>query len=377
MKIFTLAVATLITAFAAQGQISDIPATNMIKDFEPQMAESSEWYNYARMIGDNSSSAPYYRNFLFPDTTVQVIGSNGPFNVWLHSLGQTFDPTSENWELSGNTMLSDFHTYSLDSIALPYRYNRPQTDNADTLIIQVYLHDKHTFNTFSSTGQTYATIQYDYQNRIGLNADTTITYLLTDDDSVTTSQGVIDLPIGLTIGNNEVVSVTYTYLPGNPYNVNDTIDFYAGGVTNEINGFLVYNFYDEDKLTEPGVYNQALMVTPDIRYNQSSNGWNGYYIPGYAYNSGFYHNDLFYKISSLNTGVEEQEVNNQKLYPSIIRSGSSFTISDYNGIVQLYDMTGKLIQTIQTQNGKVTPTPLNSGLYFVHYNGQTSKIIIE
>ena len=56
--------------------------------------QSSGWYNFMREIMNISSDMPYYRNYLFPDSTVQSEFSNGMGYVWLHSLGQVLDPTS-------------------------------------------------------------------------------------------------------------------------------------------------------------------------------------------------------------------------------------------------------------------------------------------
>src|SRR5687767_15002893 len=61
----------------------------------------SEWYNYGQMIDAAGGDVDYFRNFLFPDSTVLVEFSDGMGPVWKHSIGEAMDPSSYAFDLYG------------------------------------------------------------------------------------------------------------------------------------------------------------------------------------------------------------------------------------------------------------------------------------
>ncbi len=274
------------------------------------------WYSYAAQVIELGGSYSYYRNNLFPDSTVVVEFSNGFSPVWKHSMGQVFDPSSVYFDAvgTGHPSINDQTAYQVDSIGLWYRYFRHQDMTPDTLVIQVYEHDDINFSPDPgwSSGASYANVQYDYTVRKGANAMVEIEYLLTKDDTATDNQGFLNIPIGVHVDPGEKIAVTYTYFPGNPFNVGDTIDQYADiPPVNKINSLIVYEVKDESPYVEPEYYNNQIRATTDVRYNISTNGWNGDYIPGTAYAStsattpSIYHLDMDFHVTTCDDIVSE------------------------------------------------------------------------
>lgn len=339
------------------------------------------WYNYGRLVYDQGGDVSYFRNNLFPDSTVQVEFSNGMGYVWKHSMGQVLDPVAGYWLLNAPVLgAQSTDPYKVDSIAIWYRYFRHQTVAPDTLIIQLYKDDKLTKQVDPwGDGRSVAMASYDYMARIGSNATQTITYLLENKDTSTANQNAIVLPVNLQMGPDEKVATTITYIPGNPYVHGDTIDQYMATPPSKlINSFIAYEFRDNDKTLESGFYNHALTVTTDTRYNISQNGWNGSYIPGLAWNSGYYHLDMEYHVTPV-VGITENKLElDVELYPNP-SNGSNVTLyidSKESKMISytVFDVAGKEIFTatdaLSASLNKITlPTAsFNDGVYFVKIN---------
>ena len=141
-------ITTLLTIIIATGLFAQQEVKNFRDEMPAKMTEfkftntvkakqSSDWFNYMRELMNIVSSMPYYRNYLFPDSTVRAEFGTGIGYVWTHSLGQVLDPTS-NYFLLESPKISKAAAYTLDSVAIPYRYRRVQNGPADTLIIQLF-----------------------------------------------------------------------------------------------------------------------------------------------------------------------------------------------------------------------------------------------
>jgi hypothetical protein len=282
------------------GVSKDIPGSHHLQTVTKRTNIVSDWYNYGNTIFGAGGNVSYFRNFMFPDSTVRVEFTSGMGYVWKHSIGEVFDPTSGQFDFNGQVSAPYTAPYTLDSIAIPYRYWRYQTSVSDTLVIQVYTEPNITLvaNPGWSSGASYANVAYDHIKRIGKNETVLVKYLLTSADTSTLSQGLIKIPVNLSVPAGKKVAATATYFPGNPYSLNDTIDTYTSyPVTNHINAFVLYDYRDNDFGYEPLYYNNELVVTKDVRYNINVNGWNDEYIPGTAWVSGIYYGDLYFKIT--------------------------------------------------------------------------------
>ena len=361
----------VIASVNVNAQSSNVVERQSIEESGERAEQTSEWYNYGGTIYGFGGETNYYRNTMFPDSTVVVQGSSDYFNVWIHSLGQTFDPTSFYYEIDGNTVISEEVSYVIDSIAIPYRYYRPQDGNPDTLFVQAYVGDKHNTGTFNS-GQTYATVDYDHTSNLGADADYTEVILLDNQDTITSQQGVMFLDLGLNVGADELFSVTFSYKPGNEVFEGDTIDVYTtDNVVNKRNAFIAYTFYDTDKNPDEGYYNNGLLVTTDVRYNQNSNGWNGNYISGYAYSNGFYHTDINFKMSTLDNSIADGVEDFIAVVPNPANDYVQIQTDKKVELVEVYSATGTLVKAVNIpDNNRVGLDDLSTGLYIV-------KVIVD
>lgn len=351
----------------------------------------SEWYNYGETINSMGGNVNYYRNYLFPDTTVltEFTGSFG--SIWKHSYGQMCDPSSPN--LINNTLIDQYATYTLDSILLWYRYYRFQNQNPDTVVIQVYEDNKIHFNESPwSDERSYGNVDYNPTLRKGDAPSYEYTILLGDADTATASQHPILVPVGITVPAGKKVAATVTFFPGNPYSPGDTIDpVTTATVVNKINAFAIYDYKDLDKIENHYFYDNGMLCTPGIRYDYDTLGWAGSYIAGNAYSSGYYYLDMAFKLTSSNVGISENSSSlSVGLFPSIVNENELSVLqiqSNLNGValINVIDLTGKTVtelnQSVQSGKNKISlpVQSLTSGIYFVNVevNGikETMKLV--
>lgn len=330
----------------------------------------TEWYNYGSEIYDFGGNVNYFRFNLWPDSTVIVNFSNGVGAPWKHSVGQIFDPLSVFYE----TIHPQFSgAYSVDSIAIPYRYYRFQNGAPDTVRVHVVRHENITYVDSSgwSSGASYARVEYDYMKNEPLSPDTVITVLLTESDTSTAVQNFIQLPLGMVMQDGEKIAVTFAYFPGNPYNFGDTIDpNFTPVPANRRNAFVAYTFQDEDHTVDYDVYNHSLVATTDCRYNIGTNGWNGRYIPGTAWFDGFDSMDMYFLVSNPPKviGVEEATADlDVQVYPNPSNGALNVTLPTIKGNAQ-YSIINALGQTVMTGNmasgnNQLDITHLEAGFY--------------
>lgn len=307
------------------------------------------WFNYGEAIYNLGGNVSYYRSTIFPDSTVQSEFSSGMGYVWQHSVGQVLDPTSPYYEIENLVSFNADNHYTLDSVGIFYRYFRHQQSAPDTLIIQIYDDSKMTYSLDPwGNGKSYASLGYNYMTRKGSNATNEYVYLLENKDTTSTIE-FLSFPIGLAVSPGEKVAATFTYIPGNSYSFGDTIDQYASVTpTNRINSFYYFYYVDNDHTEDPGYYNNHLMANTGIRYNINQNGWNGSYIPGTAWNSGIYHADIPFYITSNNVGINEENLLKSKpiIFPNPVKNNATIEFNvDKSGIYsfQLIDITGKTV----------------------------------
>jgi hypothetical protein len=344
----------------------------------------SEWYNYGQAIYDMGGSVSYFRNYLFPDSTVVFETATGMSAVWKNSIGQVLDPTS--FYLINNTVLDSTINYSLDSVRFWYRYFRFQNAAPDTLVIQIYEHNKLTFAPDPwGTGVPYARAPYNYLTRKGMTPSYEYTYLLTDNDTATDLQNSITLPVNVLVAAGKKIAATITYFPGNPFNAGDTIDAYmATPPANRINAFVAYDFRDNDKVVDALKYNNALTASKEVRYNISTNGWNGKYIPGTAWNAGFYHLDMDFKITTEPASVDgiNSPLGSVSVFPNPVLNQLAIGKGhpDVSGAIkeiEIYDVMGNEIGKWQTANGnnKIDVSGLSPGVYFVMLRDEKNNLL--
>ncbi|NNE56198.1 MAG: T9SS type A sorting domain-containing protein [Flavobacteriales bacterium] len=267
--------------------------------------EDIGWYSYGFSLSDAwGFDVDYFRSHIFPDSTVQVDYSSGMGYVWMHGLGQVLDPTSDWFDDGISTTFQENEPYYVDSMRVWYRYFRPQDDLADTLLLQFFTEaDAEDFyeNPWEGQaqyeGRSYARFAYDSPLLRSPSATLEIDEILDNEDVF---DGITSKAyhIGMAIEPGEVIGMSATYLPANPYNVNDTLDNYIDPLpVNAINDFVMYYFYDNEHVYEQGVYNHGIIARASARYYDNSNGWGQQYWPGIASGGGLYHADVDFYLS--------------------------------------------------------------------------------
>lgn len=368
-KLYTIGLG-LLACVGMNAQSANINELGQQTEIQSEQIEG--WYNYGHVVYQKNNENPYYRTYLYPDSNVRITYPGGHYNAWTHSFGQVFDPTSENWVYTESESLMEENTYSIDSIALPYSYYRPQTANNDELIIQFYKHSKIELGDWGGAdAPTYGTVAYNSSTNLGADADLTINYELTDLDTSKDDISYLYFPVDLELGADEVFAVTYTYVPGNEVNDNDTIDYWTEGVVNEVNAFVVFYYLDTDQTVENGYYNNNLLIFTTVRYDNGGD-WNGKYLTGYGFNDGYAQSDVNFKMRSLNVGIEEQPQSLNYLFNNVVEGGESVRLTEYLE-ANIYDAAGKLV--LQVKGNTLNTSSLNAGLYFVEIINNDVKTV--
>lgn len=344
-------------------------------------AQVDGWFNYGYELETSiGANVNYYQSHIFPDSTVQVEYSSGLGNVWMHSLGQVFDPRSVYYDYGSVSIIED-QPYMIESIGFPFRYIRPQDANSDTLVIQLFKQEN--IDTLfvdpwpggQYANRSYARLWYDSLTHRGANPYMEISHLLTNSD---TSLDVdwFQVAIGEQIAANEVFAINVTFYPGNPYNAGDTLDVeYIPTPANLRNDFIMNYYVDEDISLDVGHYNHAIIGDDAARYNINDNGWGGQFWPGMASGGGLYHAAISAKISTSVSIEESAPISNMHVYPNPSQGLSTLTIDlreSSSVSVEIRSIDGKLIASDIYSN---QPTgqhayPVNidkeaTGVYFI------------
>jgi PKD repeat protein len=248
---------------------------------------------------------------LWEDSTVVLTSGTGStsFSWWIHGIGSIFDPTSAIWDsLTGTSgVFSDTNAFIIDSVSVYYWYSRPVTSVVDTLRITLIPRTGmnggvYQFNEWPGPGDTVRNVllvDYDYtSNRITGTGLTTIDYLLDNDDTSTVALGRINVPVNDTLWETFIMGAnTYgigiQYLSGQTWNSGDTLVEQSGlwTVWNPLNAVQIPTYeefigaYPATPFQTPS-FNEGMILPRESRYNIST-GWNGRWVPAYAYVPGF------------------------------------------------------------------------------------------
>lgn len=390
--LFSLIVLIIATSVFAQEAIEQsVPLSSANSSYSNRADEDtlSAWLNYGRLIYDLQGDRSYFRNYLYPDSTVVLEFSSGYSNVWKHSFGQVLDPSSIWFASEGNT-LKDTTLYSLDSVAVRYRYFRWNDSIPDTLVVQIY--DKSLVRNRTTTwqsGASYANVGYNYLERKGEAPLKEFRYLLENKDTALFgSSKLLKFPVNLSMDTG-LVAATVTYFPGIPAKLGDTIDVYnPTNVTNKVNAFLVYEYRDEVPYIHADEFNNGLSVTESVRYNENTNGWNGRYQPGtsWASASGIYHFDMDFHITYIKpkpvikpTGISKNVNDNLGVYPNPAFDVLNFeNLDGYSNII-LINSTGEIVLSEQvfSNSSQVNVSELPSGVYMLRLNSELKPVRIQ
>jgi Secretion system C-terminal sorting domain len=374
-KIYTL-IATLAVVLSANAQVKQVngapekatttaklQAVTNLSNFVASPSNSraySGWLNYALQLDDPAGFTPGAATadfmLVFPDST-PIAGqytSGLTARPQFHKVATMLDP--KNMPVIG---IAATDAYSLDSIGIVYGYLRNLTSSVvDTLRVNIFKDVAANVYTLSSS-ETYQDITYDYVTDKVTASEiiATYDYYLTDADS---SSSAAELFIKTTIPTQAAgkrIGAIVTFKPGYSYTLTDSIvdlnSFYV--LSYEQNGLgtagtgtdPVFNGTTTDATSD---LNVSYALPTSVRYNFNTNGWNGYFIPTWAWTTPFAdeHHIIEFKISAPPVGINEF-VNGAKLLQNMPNPASSNTVISYqlekNASVALnvFDVTGKLV----------------------------------
>ncbi|MGB1040236.1 MAG: T9SS type A sorting domain-containing protein [Flavobacteriales bacterium] len=366
----------------------------------------AQWINFIDATASYYSSTPDYDYYyLFPDTTVFAQYSTSLGIPFIHSFGMTYDLSSEVINSQVGSLLDEFDISQnafIDTIATYGRYIKGSAGHTDTLIFRVvprgssnlnrvgYFTNQLTKYPSSNDTARYRRLYWDSISRkpFGVIAEYKVPLLLSD----TIANGLIypkAIAGGLAVPS--IFAVTIDFKPGGSYMSGDTMGERIGSYTQvvaEHNGNDTYHNYI------PGDYTGSGKVHRSVRYNYSTTGWNGRYIPFLAYGSSEFEAidiDLFIRQTN-SIGIDEFE-SGVKLFQNYPNPSNGLTRIKYELAnsaevsFEIIDVTGKKVMSIIEGNRNsgintidVNTSELKAGIYFysivIDGNAITKKMIV-
>lgn len=368
---------------------------------------------YADELGSPSEINP---NFLMADSTVQAPFGDGNGGTtysspYVHSLGEVLDVTSQYIKTYNGVFLDNTTSYTVDSMGVVYTYNRVAgSTETDTLVVTYYNNSTGAnLPTYYFTGMAADfgsdTVYFKAQkylfasNKPDAVGSTTIKIPLTINDTANYFWATkIFGTSSFAVPAGKLLAVGVTYKPGKPYTLADTLDKQVNSFTfasyeeNGASTFPVYTYCPTPGTSASCDRNVCSFVGTDVRYNlDPSPGWNGLYVPVYAYTApfGFEHHLFSYKITYNSTlGINDiSATDNITLSQNTPNPATGNTSINYelaqsaNVAIEITDITGKKVMTFG--KGKQAPgkyniifdaNQLESGVYF--YTLKTDNSVI-
>lgn len=371
----------------------------------------SEWFNQVDFIEFIQPGVQVFSAMhVFPDSAIiwGYDSGNQPINPYVHKVANYMDP----FFMAQQTIITDkFATYSLDSISVGYLYERNTgagDNTADSLIIQV-IAENHALDYDLGTTVSYQDIEFNFTTQ-NIKATTPqlkrIAVPLTFADTCSGSlykQIKVATPGILPFTNSKKVGAVISFKPGYTYTPTDVL---LGDGTNIAtkNIFMILSSEQNGASTDPtnfgtiGDYtsdmNMSYFLSTDSRYNISTTGWNGFFIPTYAYTTPFPYesHDIGYKLTVSSVGVKELENNGFALNQNVPNPFSKEStvnyqlVNDANSVVfTIMDVTGRVISSEKVTGTKglhsVKLGAYAAGLYYYSLNVDgkviSKKMIVE
>jgi hypothetical protein len=362
--------------YIADPSLKLVPATKGQREDK----QGSKWYNWMDAANQNIGiEFTFYNNSsIFPDSSVKQIYGDGNGGTTLGSVGNfgegiVFDPKAP---VFADSALHTWHSYNWDSAMFFIQgYKRyPENPNADTIIVQFYTSAAPSSivkNTFTSSGEKTAYVRYDYKKNLGSGEKSRFTYLLTDQDTGTGFHGIL-VPTtengdGLNVPKDGLCALTISFRPGYSYSLGDTLDERSTPPpTKRLNHLKLAIGHDLSKTSDES-YNNGLRVVNEVRYNKSTNGWNGLYIPGDAWNA---YNEYLYTSfhinANFNLGMSDVDFTGYSMdgiYPNPLtgRGTINFSLGKAEHVnITIYNALGQPVQTVA--NGNFAQGPNSIGV---------------
>lgn len=373
---------------------------------------TSRWYNYGEaadaLLGGGIGQGPSVLrgNFLFPDSTILVNYSTGPGSTWIHNIADVLDIKSDLFNNSsiypGQLFLSASNPYRLDSIGVWFIYERNLSPSiVDTLQIEYNFVSTTQFSFFTSNVATnlgtdtvmFRSINYDYlTNNMTLAGKQTVKVPLTEAvfaDStadglhyVEISTNKLQIPAGAQIYCSVKFIPGYTWAANSDFITDKNNVFFLSYKENP-NNFPMYTKRD---------WNCSYIAPISVRYNQSTTGWNGRFIPSFAYMGStptynYEHHLIYYKVSTPTSGVENNMPNNFRVSQNMPNPASNNTTIKYelkesaNVTLRVFDIAGKEVMHVNegakasgVYSIELNTASLQNGVYFYSFEAGAEKV---
>lgn len=397
LLLVAVAVGMTMSGFAQYntGKPIQIPAGEEVKleensRFGNEKTDVLTWFAYAeeqRSLGGRTWGATP----IFEDTTVLVEFSDVGFrSPSFNNVGQIFDPKGPLW-FSQTIKLDSNDAYTVDSIAVPYSYQRFQTAVPDTLKVRIFTHSALPGYTLSNSSGPVATFKSpDYDNSIneGINqVDEVIILLDGDDTTAANTFRYTLLPANINVDRGEIMGVTMTYTAGNAWSPGDTLRALNATVNNQLNRFSCVYDADDTKTYQMGFFNAGLFIVPEQRYGDLS-GWETVFLPGQAFNS-YLNVGVQFKLNATNVGINETADLGFAVRQNYPNPFSNQTVIEYalntpaNVNLEIFDITGKSVAVVNegfknvgNHKVEIDGSNLKNGVYYYTFRteaGQTTK----
>lgn len=324
-------------------------------------ATVNAWYDYITVLRDNGETFVYFGDvYLWPDSmpviNYQTTGLN---NVFIHSIGEVFDPKSFYF-IDPTPQFSKFTTYTIDSIAFFYKYLN-LNGIADTLLVQYYGADKIANLVFNGTVQTKSVV---LNKSTSSGSDATGSFKIPLDMTNNTPDffaqgsdkfsGLVEFATPLSIPADGLGAYTVTFMPGNyPYALGDTLA-YEDSVNlpaKKLNAFVPLVLRGDGAASGlDNSMNHGILCYSNQKYSTRSPEW---YYPANAPGSQKQFLRSFFKISSQN--LSAANIRNGyalgKAYPNPAKANEEISIDFALGnagevSIVLYDVVGKEVMTL-------------------------------
>ncbi len=230
------------------------------------------------------------------------------------------------------------------------------------------------------------TAQFGFKSRLSDPNKIVIKHILTDQDSTFGSGKTIKGPLGLYVPGNNVVGVSYTFVPGYPYSLNDTLHSYVDPQNQSLNSFRVGLYSQGNTASYPdffydpyGFYNLSYYIRKNGRYGLYSSSFQNETMRPRLY-WGF---DIGFYVTE-NTGISENTEANIKIYPNPTNEYLNIELSDNKkSQISVYNILGKLVYSEKLNGVKNTIdiSKLSSATYVLKISQEnaiiTKKLIVK
>jgi hypothetical protein len=367
---------------------------------------TSLWFNYVDFIESVNPGLPTAGFMpLFPDSTIILGFTSGgaEVNPGYHKIGHYLDP----YFVGKISIPNKTTTYTIDSVSFGYAYERHTSLGITDSVIVELIAENHALD-YSLTGPPafpYQDIEYVYTTN---KLKSTITVLkrvaiaLTQSD---TCEGGLYKQIKLAVPgvapqtNSKKIGTVISYKPGYTWTPADTL--YGG---HKKNIFWVMSVEQNGPTSDPTVYgtsgdytsdmNMSMFLSTDTRYNIGTLGWNGFFIPTFAFTTPFEYesHDISYRLSVANVGINELESKgfslNQNM-PNPFGNESNIAyqlVKDAKSVVfTVTDVAGRFISSEKVNSNigmhSISLSNYKAGLYYYTLNVDgitiTKKMIKE